>query len=172
MCATTNNQQANRIKVGSWRRDFAGLEERRLEAARMFADGATQAEVARTFGVSPQAASVWYRRWRQGGEPALRGAGRAGRRPRLSAAELDAVDQALRKGPEAFGFDTDLWTLGRIEQVIERLTGVGYHPGHVWRLLRGLGWSVQRPARRASERDEAEIARWRAEEWPRIKGGR
>jgi transposase len=78
----------------------------------------------------------------------------------------------LGKGPQAFGFDTDLWTLGRIAEVIERLTGVGYHPGHVWRLLRRLHWSPQRPARRASERDEAEIARWRAQEWPRIKGGR
>jgi len=56
--------------------------------------------------------------------------------------------------------------------VIERLTGVRHHPGHVWRLLRRLGWSPQRPTRRASERDEVEIARWRAEEWPRIKGGR
>jgi transposase len=160
------------IKTGTWRRDFGGLEQRRLEAARMFANGATQAEVASTFGVSRQAASVWYRRWHQGGEPALRAAGRAGRRPRLSQAELDAVDQALRKGPEAFGFDTELWTLGRIAQVIERLTGVRFHPGHVWRILRRLGWSLQRPARRASERDEAEIARWRAREWPRIKGGR
>jgi transposase len=172
MCATTNNQQTTPIRVGTWRRDFAGLQQRRLEAARLFAGGASQAEVARTFGVSAQAASVWYRRWRQGGEPALRGAGRAGRRPRLSAAELDAVDQALRKGPEVFGFDTDLWTLDRIAAVIQRLTGVRFHPGHVWYLLRGLGWSLQRPARRASERDEAAIARWRAEEWPRIKGGR
>ena len=160
------------IKTGTWRRDFAGLEQRRLEAAHLFANGASQAEVARTFGVSAQAASVWYRRWRRGGEPALRAAGRAGRRPRLSQAELEAVEEALGKGPEAFGFDTDLWTLGRIAQVIERLTGVRYHPGHVWRLLRRLGWSPQRPARRAAERDEAEIARWRAEEWPRIKGGR
>ena len=111
MCATRNNQQANRIKVGTWRRDFAGLEQRRLEAARMFAHGASQAEVARAFGVSAQAASLWYRRWHQGGEPALRGAGRAGRRPRLSAAELEAVDQALRKGPEVFGFDTELMLL-------------------------------------------------------------
>ena len=174
MCAisTTSNQQSNPIRTGWWRRDFAGLEQRRLEAARMFAHGATQAEVARTFGVSPQAASVWYRRWRQGGQAALRGAGRAGRRPRLSQAELDAVEKALRRGPQAFGFDTDLWTLDRIATVIERLTGVDYHPGHVWRLLRGLGWSVQRPARRAAERDEAEIARWRAQEWPRVKGGR
>jgi len=134
--------------------------------------GASQAEVARTFGVSAQAASVWYRRWRQGGEQALRAAGRAGRRPRRSAAELDAVEEALGKGPQAFGFDTELWTLGRIAAVIERLTGVRHHPGHVWRLLRRLGWSPQRPTRRASERDEVEIARWRAEEGPRIKGGR
>jgi transposase len=172
MSATTRQAAVKQIKVGSWRRDFAGLEERRLEAARMFAHGATQAEVARTFGVSPQAASVWYRRWHQGGEQALRGTGRAGRKPRLSPAELDAVDQALRKGPQAFGFDTDLWTLARIAAVIQRLTGVRFHPGHVWRLLGGLGWSLQRPARRATERDEAEIARWRATEWPRVKGGR
>ena len=78
----------------------------------------------------------------------------------------------MGKGPEAFGFDTELWTLARIAAVIEQLTGVRYHPGHVWRLLRRLGWSPQRPARRATERDEAEIARWRAQEWPRIKGGR
>jgi transposase len=112
MCATAKtNQQAITIKTGTWRQDFAGLEQRRLEAARMFAHGASQAEVARTFGVSAQAASVWYRRWRGGGEAALRGAGRAGRRPRLSAAELDAVAQALGKGPQVFGFDTELWTL-------------------------------------------------------------
>src|SRR5215217_704249 len=159
------------IKTGTWRRDFGGLEQRRLEAARMSARGATQAEVASAFGVSRQAASVWYRRWHHGGEPALRAAGQAGRRPRLSAAELDAVDQALRKGPEAFGFDTELWTLARVAQVIERLTGVRHHPGQVWRILRRLGWSLQRPARRAAERDEVEVARWRVQEWPRIKGG-
>jgi transposase len=160
------------IKTGAWRRDLAGLQQRRLEAAHMFACGATQAEVARSFAVSRQAASVWYRQWHHGGEPALRGAGRVGRRPRLSAAELDAVDQALRLGPQVFGFDTQLWTLRRVAVVIERLVGVRFHPGHVWRLLRRLDWSVQRPARRAIQRDEAEIARWRIEEWPRIKGGR
>src|SRR5688572_182347 len=160
------------IKTGTWRRDFAGLEQRRLEAARMFAHGASQAEVARTFGVSAHAASVWYRRWHGGGEAALRGAGPAGRRPPLPAAVPDAVEEALRKRTEAFGVDAELWTLARIAAVIEQLTGVRYHPGHVWRLLRRQGWSPQRPARRAAERDEAEIARWRAEEWPRIKGGR
>ena len=155
--------------MGSWRRDLAGLQERRLEAARMFAAGASQAKVARAFGVSGQAASVWYWRWRAGGASALRGAGRTGRPARLSPAELDAVDQALRKGPTAFGYDTELWTLARVARVIERLTGVAYHPGHVWKLLRRLGWRLQRPARRAVERDEQAIAAWVKRDWPRIK---
>jgi transposase len=103
MSATKRQVAVKQINVGSWRRDFAGLEERRPEAARMFAHGATQAEVARTFGVSAQAASVGSRRWHQGGEQALRGTGRAGRKPRLSPAELAAVDQALRKGPKRSG---------------------------------------------------------------------
>jgi transposase len=82
------------------------------------------------------------------------------------------VEQALLRGAEAHGFDTELWTLPRVAEVIWRLTGVSYHPGHVWWLLRRHRWSPQRPARRASERDEAAIACWRAEDWPRIKGGR
>ena len=88
------------IKTGAWRRDLAGLQQRRLHAARMFACGATQAEVARTFGVSRQAASVWYRQWHHGGESALRGAGRTGRPPRLSAAELEA--SFFHRGPWEF----------------------------------------------------------------------
>jgi transposase len=121
--------------------------QRRLQAAHLFAQGLSQAEVARRLEVSRQTASRWHARWRQGGRAGLAGA-------------------------VAQGFDTDLWTLPRIAEVIWRLTGVSYHPGHVWWLLRRRGWSPQRPARRASERDEEAIARWRAEEWPRIKGGR
>jgi transposase len=61
------------------------------------------------------------------------------------------------------------WTLARVAEVIERTTGVAHHPGHVWRLLKTMRWSLQRPARKATERNEAEIARWVAEDWPRIK---
>src|SRR5215217_6382973 len=162
---------AMQIKTGAWRRDLAGLQQRRLEAARMFACGATQAEVARTFAVSRQAASVWYRQWHHGGEPALRGAGRTGRPPRLSAAELGAVDQALRLGPQAFGFDTQLWTLRRVAVVIERLVGVRFHPGHVWRLLRRLDWSVQRPTRRASSATRPRSPAGAPRNGPGSKGG-
>jgi transposase len=79
------------------------------------------------------------------------------------------VERALLQGACAHGFDTDLWTLQRIAVVIERLTGVRHHPSHVWRILRGMGWRVERPARRASERDEEAIARWVAHDWPRIR---
>jgi transposase len=153
-------------------RDFEGMERRRKRAARMFERGATQADVARELDVSRQSVSRWYADWRAGGTQALKAAGRAGRMPRLTATQLRQVDRALRRGPRASGFATDLWTLDRVATVIEAETGVRYHPGHVWKLLRDrLGWSRQRPARRAVERDEEAIARWVAVEWPRIKRG-
>src|ERR671911_158658 len=94
----------------------------------------------------------------------------AGRSPRLSDAQLEAVRQALRQGARAHGFDTDHWTLERIATVIEQVTGVTYHPGHVWKLLRRrLGWRLQRPARRAIERNEQAIQRWVESDWPRIR---
>jgi transposase len=154
------------------RRDFEGMERRRKRAAAMFERGATQADVARELEVSRQSVSRWYAEWRAGGASALKAAGRAGRMPRLTEAQLGQVDRALRRGPRAHGFATDLWTLDRVVRVIEAETGVRYHPGHVWKLLRDkLGWSRQRPARRAIERDDEAVARWVAEKWPRIKRG-
>jgi transposase len=80
---------------------------------------------------------------------------------------LAAIDQALRQGARAHGFDNDHWTLERVATVVERLTGVAYHRGHVWKLLRHrLHYRLLRPARRAVERDERAIARWVAEDWP------
>jgi transposase len=146
--------------------------QRRLQAARLFQQGHSQAEVARRLAVSRQTASRWHARWRTGGRAGLAGPGRWGRPSRLSDADWRRVEHALLAGAEAHGFETDLWTLPRVAEVIWRLTGVSYHPGHVWWLLRRRRWSPQRPARRASERDEDAIARWRAEDWPRIKGGR
>ena len=96
--------------------------------------------------------------------------GPTGHTPRLSDAQLEAVRQALRQGARAHGFDTDHWTLERIATVIEQVTGVAYHPGHVWKLLRRrLGWRLQRPARRAIEGDEQAIQRWVESDWPRIR---
>jgi transposase len=152
------------------RRDFKALEERRMRAAELFGRGRRPAEVARELGVSVQSASEWYRRWSAGGKQALRAAGRAGRLPRLDTDQLARVEDALLRGPAANGFPTELWTLPRVAAVIERVTGVAYHPGHVWRILRQqLGWSRQRPARRATERDDAAIEAWVKQRWPKLK---
>ena len=151
------------------RRDFQALEQRRKRAARLFGMGERLAAVARKLQVSRQSVSRWFRQWKRGGTPALRGAGRAGRAPRLEAAQLREVDAALRAGARAHGFNTDLWTLPRVAQVIERVTGVHYHAGHVWKVLRAMGWTLQRPARRARERNEEAIRQWVAERWPAVK---
>jgi transposase len=101
---------------------------------------------------------------------ALRSRGPSGPTPRLSDDQLATVEQALLEGATANRFTGELWTLDRIAIVIERLAGVQHHPAHVWALLRHrLGWSVQRPKRRAVERDQADIDRWVKERWPRIK---
>jgi transposase len=93
---------------------------------------------------------------------------RQGKPAQLGPAELAKIRRVLDRGAVAAGFDNDLWTLGRIAEVIERVTGVAHHPGHVWRILKAMRWSLQRPARKAVERNEAEIARWVAQEWPQI----
>jgi transposase len=146
------------------------LEARRLRAAELFTAGVRQAEAARQLGVSRQAASVWHARWQEGGPEALRSRGPSGPTPRLSDQQLAEVEQALLEGAGANGFAGELWTVDRVALVIERLTGVRHHPAHVWALLRHrLGWTVQRPARRAAERDQDAIDRWVTERWPRIK---
>jgi transposase len=141
-----------------------------MRAADMFRRGKRQADVAGALDVSAETASEWYRLWSQGGRAALAGAGRAGRRPRLSDEQLAEVVAALKQGPRGNGFATDLWTLARVADVIEATTGVRYGQTQTWEILRRrLGWSRQRPARRALERDDAAIATWVETEWPRIK---
>jgi len=151
------------------KRDFEAMEKRRMRAATMYKKGKTQAEVARVLGVSRQSASVWYHRWKAGGTKGLKAAGRAGRKPRITPEQLSRVERELIKGPRAFGYSTDLWTLPRITCVIKKVTGVSYHPGHVWRIVRSMGWSCQKPVGKAVERDEAEIARWVKRTWPKVK---
>ena len=138
-------------------RDFAGLEKRRLRPASLFRKGCPQAQVVRELEVSRQSVSRWYREWTKTGEGGLEAAGRAGRLPRLTAEQLSALEQALVAGPREAGYATKLWTLPRVAALIRRPFGVRYHPGHVWRILRRLGWSCQRPATRPKERDEESL---------------
>jgi transposase len=143
-----------------------------MRAVELFEAGARQIDVVTQLEVSAQTASRWYHQWRAGGRDALVGAARLGRTCRLSDEQLAEVENALLAGPTANGFATDMWTLARVAQVIERLTGVSYSPSQTWLILRQrLGWTRQRPARRAVERDQDAIEAWVTKDWPRIKRG-
>jgi len=95
-----------------------------------------------------------------------------GPQPRLTPEQKAQIPELLAKGAEAYGFRGDLWTTARTAAVIKEVFGVSYHPAHVCRLLKEIGWSVQKPIRRATQRDEAAIAAWYAERWPELKRGR
>jgi transposase len=143
-----------------------------MRAVELFEAGLRQVDVATRLGVSAQTASRWHRRWQTGGRDALIGADRLGRTPRLSDGQVAEVEAALVAGPKANGFGTDMWTLARVAQVIERVSGVRYSPSQTWLILRQrLGWTRQRPARRAVERDDEPIQQWVRRDWPRIKRG-
>src|ERR671923_2929764 len=114
--------RSSRPRRPGQRRDLKAMEERRMRAVDLFRRGVIPAEIARQLGVTHQVVSEWRKAWRQGGRAALRSAGRVGRPPKLSTAQLTKVEKALAKGAEANGYVTDLWTLPRVAEVIERLT--------------------------------------------------
>jgi transposase len=89
--------------------------------------------------------------------------------PRLTPEQKGRIPELLERGAEAYGFRGDLWTSTRVAEMIRREFGVSYHPDHVGRILRDVGWSVQKPKRRASQRDEEAIERWTRERWPEVK---
>ncbi|MEU9337141.1 winged helix-turn-helix domain-containing protein [Streptomyces sp. NPDC048290] len=144
----------------------------RVRAVGLFEEGVSNTEIARAVGVCPQSVRRWRRVWEEGGASALRRRAATGRPPKLDDSQVEVVRVALERGAQAHGFEADLWTLERVGAVVERETGVVLSRTSVWRLLTDRpGWSLQRPERRAVERDESEIARWAAHEWPRIKKG-
>jgi transposase len=150
-------------------RDHAAMEKRRIRAAKLFTKGYSAPEVARRLGVARQVAYRWKEAWQRGGKSALASKGPAGRKAKLTLEQTQQVTDALLAGPAAHGYKTDLWTLPRVAALIEDLTGVRYHPGHVWRLLGASGFSCQRPERRAVERDEKAIRHWQRVAWPALK---
>lgn len=145
------------------------LERRRTRAIELLAKGLAPVEVAHMVGVDRRSVRRWNATCRREGKAALKARPAAGRPPALDAKSRRRVEQILLKGAGAAGFPTDLWTCPRVAQVIERRFGVAYHVDHVGRLLHGLGWSPQKPERRAVERDEDEIRRWVKQDWPKVK---
>ena len=146
-------------------------EARRLQAWRLKQKGWAQRQIAEAVGVSEGAVSQWMKRAREAGPEALRRRPPPGAPRRLSLDQLARLPGLLGRGPAAYGFRGELWTRTRVAAVIHLTFGVSYHPRHVGRLLDALRWSPQKPARRARQRNEAAIARWREETWPAIKKG-
>jgi transposase len=151
------------------KRDFTELEQRRFEGLKLLRQGFNQSEVARRVRVCPQTVSRWAKAVSEDGARALRAAGRAGRKPLLDEKQRERLVARLLEGPEKLGYETPLWTCERVAHLIEQEFGVRYHAGHVWKLLRQLNWSPQRPAGRALERNEEAIVEWKRKTWPAIK---
>jgi putative transposase len=150
-----------------YKRDFKVLEARRRKGMRMLARGVMQAEVARQLEVSRQTVSSWAKALAEDTQ-AWRNR-RLGRPGGLSQAQRTQLGKALLAGAVANDFATELWTLARIAKLIERKFGISYSTVHVWRLLRDMGFSSQRPSARAIQRDEQAIAQWKAKRWPLLK---
>jgi transposase len=150
-------------------RDFEALEKRRFQAIQMFERGLSQSEIARQVRVGRQSVARWVHQYRAQGKSALRKAGRAGRKPRLSEQQRKQLEKLLVAGPERLGYETPLWTCPRVAHLIEQEFDVRYHEGHVWKVLVGLGWSPQRPEGRARERNEEQIQQWKKKVWPALK---
>lgn len=145
-------------------------EYRRFRAWELRQEGWTQQGIAGALGVTQGAVSQWLKQAREGGGPeALRRRKAPGAQPRLTPKQLACIPELLELGAEAHGFRGDVWTRERVGKVIEREFGVSYHPTHVGRILRDLGWSWQKPVESASQRNEAAIQQWRDERWPELQ---
>jgi transposase len=155
--------EASAFTPDDWR------EWRRLRALNLKQRGWRQRDIASALGASEVSISRWLARARQGGPDALRARAALGPAPKLSVRQKRLIPEFLWHGAEAYGFRGEVWTCARIALVIEEEFGVRYHKDHVGRLLKELHWTPQVPIRRAIQRDEQGIRRWRDEVWPELQ---
>ena len=140
-----------------------------MKAAQYFEKGLEQADIARKLKVTPAAVSQWHTAWEKEGKEGLKSKGCPGRKSLLTEQDIKKVERILIKGPLALGYETDLWTCPRIGDVIKKETTVSYHPGHVWKVLRAMNFTAQKPETRARERDEEKIRDWKKRVFPAIQ---
>ena len=145
------------------------LEKRRRQAIQLLKAGKSLSAVARAVSASVSSVSRWSQAYHTKGLRGLRPRATPGRPSKLSPSQKKRLVTLLLKGPLAAGYRTDLWTCKRVAEMIRRQWGVAYHPCHVWKRLVCLGWSCQKPERRALQRDDAAIAHWKRYRWPHIK---
>ena len=150
------------------KRDFKALEQRRLKGAKLLARGVPKSEVARQMGVTRQTVATWEQRLFEGGQRSLK-RGTLGRPRQLGTEQERELAKLLMAGALAAGYPTELWTLPRIGKLITERFGVQYSTGHLWHLLRRLGFSCQKPEKRATQRNEEQIVRWKRHTWPALK---
>jgi transposase len=155
---------------GLSRRGRVQRERVRLEAARLYEQGVGPVEVAGRLRVSTKSAYQWRRRWRAGGDSALASRGPGGAICRLGPAQLERLRTELARGPAEHGWADQRWTLARVALLIGRLFHVRYTLRGTSYLLHRNGFTVQVPARRAAERNEAAITMWRTETWAKVRG--
>jgi transposase len=144
-------------------------EGRRLRALELKERGWKQTQIADALGVTEGAVSQWMKRAREEGVEGLRHKPPPGATPRLSEDERAKLPKLLAQGAQAHGFRGEVWTCERVATVIRREFGVSYHPAHVSRVVRALGLSLQKPQRRAEQRDEEAIDNWKEKKWPSLK---
>jgi transposase len=142
---------------------------KRLRAGRMLLAGKRPAEVAAAVSVARQTVYTWKRLLDEDGIDALRAVLGRGRPAKLDESQLEEVRRAVLQKPTEHGFGTDLWTLKRVGVVIKRLHGVEYGQTQIWRILGALGFSAQKPEKRAIERDEDAVRQWKRRTWPGLK---
>lgn len=145
------------------------LEKRRLDAISLFKNGMSQVGIAKKLRVNDRTVRLWVATFRKQGKEGLIAKPVPGRPTKLKASQSKELVRVLDKGALASGYATELWTCPRVARVIEKRFGVRYHVDHVWRLLRSLGFTPQKPERVARERDEVAIRRWVRQDWPRLK---
>jgi transposase len=145
------------------------LEKRRWRAIDLLKSGLTITAVAGLLGCSHSSVILWRDRLRRLGRSSLKAKAIPGRPTKLSSAQRRKLPTLLLRGALAWGYKTELWTTRRIAAVIEREFRVRFHRAHVGRLLADLGWSCQKPERRAIERDDEAIERWKRYRWTAIK---
>ena len=145
------------------------LEQRRRKAVALLEQHLSLHEVARRVGCHASSVLRWGRDLLRGGSEALKSKPAPGRPCRLTVQQKERLARYLLQGATAHGYRTELWTTQRIAELIQRRLGIRYHRDHVGRLLHQLGWSHQKPERRAAERNEALIAEWKRTVWPRVK---
>ena len=141
----------------------------RLKAGKMFQKGRTQAEVARKFNVSTAAANQWHSIWKKRGADGLKSAGKSGVKPKLTQEKRQAFKKAILKGPLAFGYETDLWTLPRLSAVMKKVNKIKFSEVWIWHIIRDLGFTPQRPQVQAMQRDEKMIKEWKEKTLPDLK---